>query len=154
MAFYESYGLCTLYHAVITQSTYKTDTSKIWNFRNIIFILQQTVMKTQLQSIVPTPAAQPSLPSPLRLSVHCAGGGQQGSADCQPAHSQGGLPPRTDAVAPDGGGGGASHAEHGRHGDGPGHGQHSAQPLPPEGGTAFHLQVRRHPRPGPHAQVA
>lgn len=110
-------------------------------------------MKTQLQRIVLTPAAQPSPLSPLCLPLCGAGGGQQGGADCQPAHPQGGLAPCADAVAPDGGGGGAGHAEHGRHGDGPGHGQHSAQPLPPEGGAALHLQVRRHPRPGPHAQV-
>ncbi len=83
-----------------------------------------------------------------------AGGGKQSSTDCEPAYAEGGVSPCAHAVSSDGVGCGEGHAEHRRPGDGPLRCQHPAQPLPPARGPASHLQIRRHPRAGAHAQVS
>ena len=92
-----------------------------------------------------------SLPPLLLLTPQ--GGGDQGGHDREPAVKEGGVSAGADGLAPAGGGRRAHYAEHQRPGHSPLHHQHPAQPLPPPRGAACHLQVWRHPCPGPHAQV-
>ncbi|TNN31383.1 hypothetical protein EYF80_058465 [Liparis tanakae] len=96
----------------------------------------------------------PCGPSVLSRSVRPAGGGEQSGRDGPPAVEEGGVSPRHHALAPDGVGHRAHHAEHQRRGDGALHRRDAAQPVPPPGGAAGHLQVRGHPGARQDARVA
>jgi len=84
------------------------------------------------------PGPAPNGPSP-------AGRGEQSGRDGPPALKERSLSPRHHALAPDGVGRRADHAEHQRRGDGALRRGDAPQPVPPQGGAAGHLQVRRDP---------